>query len=98
MPCVADVRQRVCGSDTTVPCCRHFYGCRREPTRSAARRACAPALLETIKSSDPDKPHQVFARTLEGWMAITRVEFAPEARVKARARSDAGDSMAECQA
>jgi DNA-binding GntR family transcriptional regulator len=33
-------------------------------------------LLEVIQSGDPDKAQQVFASTLESWLAITRAEFA----------------------
>jgi DNA-binding GntR family transcriptional regulator len=41
-------------------------------------------LLAAIKAGDPDKAQQVFAGTLEGWLAITRAEFA-QAPVEAQA-------------
>jgi hypothetical protein len=37
-------------------------------------------LLEAIKASDPDKAQEVFANTLEAWLAITRGEFAQHCR------------------
>jgi DNA-binding GntR family transcriptional regulator len=42
-------------------------------------------LLEAIKAGDPKKAQQAFASTLEGWLSITRTEFAHEAQLEAGA-------------
>jgi DNA-binding GntR family transcriptional regulator len=40
-------------------------------------------LLEAIKVGDPENARRVFARTLDGWLSITRAEFEQVSRAEA---------------